>query len=82
MNLGISPRDINIRFNGLGNRVPRIFGLKKEQVTGGWRNLHNEELLNAYSSPEHYWDQIFDKVSRHVALMENMRNATGSCSKT
>jgi hypothetical protein len=26
------------------NRVlRRIFGLKKEEVTGGWRRLHNEE---------------------------------------
>jgi hypothetical protein len=29
----------------------RIFGLKKDEVTGGWRKLHNEELHNLYSSP-------------------------------
>jgi hypothetical protein len=29
----------------------RIFGPKKEEVTGGWRELHNEELHNLYSSP-------------------------------
>jgi hypothetical protein len=29
------------------NRVPvRIFGLKRDEVTGGWRKLHNEELCN------------------------------------
>jgi hypothetical protein len=28
-----------------------IFGLKKDEVTGGWRKLHNEELRNFYSSP-------------------------------
>jgi hypothetical protein len=28
-----------------------IFGLKKDEVTGGWRKLHNEELCNLYSSP-------------------------------
>jgi hypothetical protein len=28
-----------------GNRVlRRIFGLKKDEVTGEWRKLHNEEL--------------------------------------
>jgi hypothetical protein len=28
------------------NRVlRRIFGPKREEVTGGWRKLHNEELL-------------------------------------
>jgi hypothetical protein len=29
----------------------RIFGTKRDRVTGGWRKLHNEELHNVYSSP-------------------------------
>jgi hypothetical protein len=29
----------------------RIFGLKRDEVTGGWTKLHNEELHNLYSSP-------------------------------
>jgi hypothetical protein len=29
----------------------RIFGPKRDGVTGGWRKLHNEELHNLYSSP-------------------------------
>jgi hypothetical protein len=29
----------------------RIFGPKRDRVTGGWRKLHNEELHNLYSSP-------------------------------
>jgi hypothetical protein len=34
------------------NRVlRRIFGPKKDEVTGGWRKLHNEERRNLYSSP-------------------------------
>jgi hypothetical protein len=34
------------------NRVlRRIFGPKRDEVTGGWRELHNEELHNLYSSP-------------------------------
>jgi hypothetical protein len=33
------------------NRVlRRIFGPKRDEVTGGWRKLHNEELHNLYSS--------------------------------
>jgi hypothetical protein len=28
----------------------RIFGPKRDGVTGGWRKLHNEELHNLYSS--------------------------------
>jgi hypothetical protein len=33
------------------NTVPRrIFGPKRDEVTGDWRKLHNEELHNLYSS--------------------------------
>jgi hypothetical protein len=32
------------------NRVLRIFGPKKDEVTGKWRKLHNLELNNLYSS--------------------------------
>jgi hypothetical protein len=34
------------------NRVlRRIFGSKRDDVIGGWRKLHKEELHNLYSSP-------------------------------
>jgi hypothetical protein len=34
------------------NRVlRRIFGPKRDEVTGGWRKLHNEELHGLYCSP-------------------------------
>jgi hypothetical protein len=34
------------------NRVlRRIFGPKRDEVTGEWRRLHNEELYDLYSSP-------------------------------
>jgi hypothetical protein len=33
------------------NRVLRIFGPKRDEVRGGRRKLHNEELHNLYSSP-------------------------------
>jgi hypothetical protein len=36
---------------GLG-RIPwRVFGPKRDEVTEGWRKLHNEELRDLYSSP-------------------------------
>jgi hypothetical protein len=38
------------RLRVIENRVLRkIFGLKKDEVIGGWRKLHNEELHNLYS---------------------------------
>jgi hypothetical protein len=33
------------------NRVLRIFGPKRDELTEGWRKLHSEELYNLYSSP-------------------------------
>jgi hypothetical protein len=34
------------------NRVQkRIFGLKRDEVTGGWRKLPNGELHDLYTSP-------------------------------
>jgi hypothetical protein len=34
------------------NRVlRRIFGPKRDEVTGGWRKLHNQELRDLYSTP-------------------------------
>jgi hypothetical protein len=34
------------------NRVlRRMFGPKRDEVTGGWRKLRNGELRNLYSSP-------------------------------
>jgi hypothetical protein len=34
------------------NRVlRRIFGPRRDEVTGEWRKLHNEELHDIYSSP-------------------------------
>ena len=33
------------------NRVLRIFGPKRDEVTEEWRKLHSEELNDLYSSP-------------------------------
>jgi hypothetical protein len=29
----------------------RIFGPNRDEVTGGWRKLHNERIINLYSPP-------------------------------
>jgi hypothetical protein len=59
------------------NRVLRIFGPKRDEVTGGWRKLHNEELHGLYSSPSIV---SVIKVRRmrwagHVARMGEVRGA-------
>jgi hypothetical protein len=55
------------------NRVlRRIFGPRRDEVTGEWRKLHNEELHNLYSSPD-IIRQIKSRRMRwagHVARME------------
>ena len=32
-------------------RVLRVFGPKRDEVTGEWRKLHNEDLNDLYCSP-------------------------------
>jgi PAS domain-containing protein len=40
------------RLRVFGNRaLRRIFGTKRDEVIGGWRKMHNEELHNLYCSP-------------------------------
>jgi hypothetical protein len=60
------------------NRVlRRIFGLKRDKVTGGWRKLHNEELHNSSSSPN-LIRMIKSRRMRwagHIAWMARNRNA-------
>jgi hypothetical protein len=60
------------------NRVlGRIFGRKREEVAGGWRRLHNEELHNLYASP-HILKVIKSRRMKwvgHIARMEEMKNA-------
>jgi hypothetical protein len=55
----------------------RIFGPKRDEVTGEWRKLHNKELLDLYSSPSII--RIFKsrrmRWAGHVARMGEKRNA-------
>jgi hypothetical protein len=60
------------------NRVlRRIFGPRSEEVTGGWRKLHNEELRNLYSSPSviRTIKSRRMKWAGHVTRMGEKRNA-------
>jgi hypothetical protein len=52
------------------NRVlRRIFGPKRDEVTGDWRGLHNEELHNLYSSPS-IITMIKSRRAGHAARIE------------
>ena len=65
-----------LRLRALENRVlRRIFGPKRDEVTGKCRKLHNEELYDLYSSP--YIIRVIKsrrmRWARHVARMGEMR---------
>jgi hypothetical protein len=60
------------------NKVLRsIFGPKRDEVTGGWRKLHNEELSDLSSSPSiiRIIKSRRMRWAEHVARMEEKRNA-------
>jgi hypothetical protein len=55
----------------------RIFGPKRDEVTGEWRKLHNEELHDLYSSPSIIRIIKMRRMrwAGHVARMGEKRNA-------
>ena len=55
----------------------RIFGPRRDEVTGEWRRLYKEELNDLYSSPNVVW-VIKSRRMRwagHVACMDEERRA-------
>ena len=56
--------------------LSRIFGPRRDGVTGEWRKLHNEELNDLYSSPNivrvRKWRRM--RWAGHVARMEEGRS--------
>jgi hypothetical protein len=53
-----------------------IFGPRRDEVTGDWRKLHNEELHNLYSSPNiiRMIKSTRMRWAGHVARMGEKRN--------
>jgi hypothetical protein len=58
----------------------RIFGPKRNEVTGEWRKRHNEELYALYSSPRiiRVIKSRRPRWAGHVARMEESRDACRS----
>jgi hypothetical protein len=66
------------RLRDFKNKVlRRIFGPKRNEVTGEWRRLHNKELYALYSSPNII--QVIKsrrlRWAGHVARMEERKRA-------
>jgi hypothetical protein len=57
----------------------RIFGLKRDEVMGDLRKMHNEELHNFYSSPNIIRMIKSERMrwAGHVARLREKRNAYG-----
>jgi hypothetical protein len=68
--------DLLIDLPSYYNVLRRIFGPKRDGVTGGWRKLHNEELHNLYSSPSiiRITKSRRMRWAGHVAQMGEKRN--------
>jgi hypothetical protein len=60
------------------NRVLRgIFGLKRDELSGEWRKLHNKELYNLYSSTSIFRMAMSRKMrwAGHIARIGRKKNA-------
>ena len=69
------------RFRVFENRVlGKIFGARRDEVTGEWRRLHNEELNDLYSSPNILRGTKSRRMrwAGHVVRIGEERGYTGS----
>jgi hypothetical protein len=59
--------------------VRRIFAPRRDEVTGGWRKLHNEEFRDLYSSPSiiRIINSRRMRLAAHVVRIGSKGNAYG-----
>jgi hypothetical protein len=50
----------------------RTFGLKRDEMVGGWRKMHNEQLHNLYSLPN-----IIRMIKSRRMIRKGMLHAWG-----
>ena len=60
------------------NRVLRMFGPKRGEITGEWRRLHNEELYALYSTPN-IMRVIKSRRLRWAGLVARMEKRRVAC---
>jgi hypothetical protein len=65
-----------INYHYLNRVLRRIFGPKRDEVTGEWRKLHNEELNELYCSPTIVW-VIKSRKMRWAGHVARMGEGTG-----
>jgi hypothetical protein len=68
------------RLKRFENRVlRRIFGQKRDEITGDWRKLHNEELHDLYPLPSIIRIIKSRRMigAEHIARLVEKRNAYG-----
>jgi hypothetical protein len=62
----------------IDNRVlSKIFECQRDEVTGNWRTLHNEELYDLYSSPNIIW-VIKSRLIRLVGHVARTKERIGT----
>ena len=74
-----------IRLRVFENRVlRRIFGRKRDEVTGWWSKLHNEELSELYFSPNivRVIKSRRKRWAGHVARIEGEERSVQGCGET
>jgi hypothetical protein len=59
------------RLRGFENRVlRRIFGLKRDEVRGEWRRLHNKEFYALYSPPNNIKTTTIHKKNNKITTKQ------------